>query len=105
MATNGRINVKDAVRIAVDYVRELYAPEELVDLRLEEVELTESGKYWLVTLGFSRPEVKKQRSVDPVAAATSVLSVLRPQQLEREYKVVKINAKTGDVQSMKIRQV
>jgi hypothetical protein len=104
MAANGRINVKEAVRIAAGYVRDLYAPEELVDLRLEEVELSASGKYWLVTLGFSRPELKKQqRAMDP--ASGSVLSLLRPQELEREYKVVKIIAKSGDVQSMKIRQV
>jgi hypothetical protein len=104
MARNGRINVKEAVRIGVEYVRELYAPEELVDLRLEEVELSEDGKNWFVTLGFSRPELKKQqRPIEP--APGTVLSLLRPQTLEREYKVVKINAKSGDVQSMKIRQV
>jgi hypothetical protein len=45
VASNGRINVKDAVRIAVEYVRELYAPEQLDDLRLEEVELSEDGKH------------------------------------------------------------
>ena len=104
MAANGRINVKEAVRIAVEYVRELYAPDELVDLRLEEVELSESGKYWHVTIGFSRPELKKQqRQVEPPGG--SVLSLLRPQILEREYKVVTINAQSGDVRSMKIRQV
>ena len=103
MAVNGRINVKDAVRIAVEYVRGLYAPEELLDLRLEEVELSESGKYWLVTLGFV-PEIKKQqRPIEP--AAGGLLSMLRSQDLEREYKVVKINATSGDVQSMKIRQL
>jgi hypothetical protein len=103
MAANGRLNVKDAVRIAVEYVRDLYAPEELLDLRLEEVELSESGKYWLVTLGFSRPELKKQhRPLEP--AAGGLLSMLRPQDLEREYKVVKINATSGDVQSMKMRK-
>jgi hypothetical protein len=37
MARNGRINVKEAVRIAVEYVRDLYAPAQLDDLRLEEV--------------------------------------------------------------------
>jgi hypothetical protein len=104
VAANGRINVKEAVRIAVEYVRELYAPAELVDLRLEEVELSESAKYWLVTLGFSRPEVQKQhRQVE--SQGQTMVDLLRPRALEREYKVVKINAKSGDVQSMKIRQV
>ena len=103
MASNGRINVKDAVRIAVQYVRELYAPEELVDLRLEEVELSGSGKYWFVTLGFSRPEIRREQGgMEP--APGSLQTLLRPQALEREYKVVKIHAATGDVQSMKIRQ-
>jgi hypothetical protein len=103
VAVNGRINVNDAVRIAVEYVRELYAPEELVDLRLEEVELSESGKYWFVTLGFSRLDLKKQqRQVE--SPAVGVLSLLRPQALERAYKVVTINAQSGNVRSMKIRQ-
>jgi hypothetical protein len=103
MATNGRINVKDAVRIAVEYVRDLYAPEELVDLRLEEVELTEAGTYWFVTLGFSRPELQKQQSQNP-GPGGAMIDLLRPPALEREYKVVKINARSGDVQSMKMRK-
>lgn len=104
MARNGRINVKEAVRIAVEYVRELYAPEQLDDLRLEEVELSDDGKHWFITLGFAAPELKRQQR-QPEPPGGSVLSLLRPQTLEREYKVVKINARSGDVQSMKIRQV
>ena len=102
MAENGRLNVKDAVRVAVDYVRDLLSPDQLSDVRLEEVELSDDGDYWFVTVGFSRPEVQKQR--EAVATGSGILGLLRPQTLEREYKVVKINARSGDVQSMKIRQ-
>ena len=104
MASNGRINVKEAVRIAVEYVRDLYAPDELLDLRMEEVELSGSAKYWFVTLGFSRPEVRKRPS-QLCATGSAMIEMLRPQVVEREYKVATINAKSGEVQSMKIRQV
>src|SRR4051812_2774435 len=105
MADNNRVNVKDAVRIAVEYVRDLFAAEQLIDLRLEEVELSEDGEYWFVTLGFSRAEVQKQH--DPIESTVTgaLMGVLRPQTLQREFKVVKIHARSGDVQSVKIRQV
>jgi hypothetical protein len=57
-----------------------------------------------VTLGFSRPELRKQKAPIEVPTA-AVLGLLSPRTLEREYKVVKINAKSSAVQSMKIRQV
>lgn len=51
------IDVKQAVMAAFSYVSELYPKEQVNDLRLEEVERTEDGKYWLVTVGFSTPVV------------------------------------------------
>ena len=104
MATETRINVKDAVRIAVEYVRDLFATEQLIDLRLEEVELSDDGEYWYVTLGFSRPELQKQHDAVGTAVAGAILGALRPQTLARDYKIVKIHARSGDVQSVKIRQ-
>jgi hypothetical protein len=102
MAENGRLNVKDAVRVAVEYVKDLLAPDQLSDVRLEEVELSDDGEYWFVTVGFSRPELQRQR--ETALTGTAILGLLRPQALGREYKVVKIHAGSGDVQSMKIRQ-
>jgi hypothetical protein len=66
------------------------------DLRLEEAELSEDKKHWFITLGFIRPVDK---TINPVA------DLLAIRNYEREYKVFKIDATTGEVQSMKIREV
>lgn len=83
--------MKQAVRIAHDYFRELYEGREVEDLRLEEVELSEMGDCWYVTLGFNEPSRR--------AGFAGVLGVP-----PREYKVFKINAGSGAVQSMKMRK-
>ena len=66
------------------------------DLRLEEAELSEDKKHWFITLGFIRP-------VDKTSNLVADLLAIR--NYEREYKVFKIDATTGEVQSMKIREV
>ncbi len=47
------IDMKQAVQIALDFCHSLYAPEKLGDLLLEEVELSDDEKFWLVTIGFN----------------------------------------------------
>ena len=61
------------------------------DIRLEEVELTDDKNYWLITLGYELPDKFK--------------GVLGLQEFRREYKLFRINAQTGEVESMKIRSV
>jgi hypothetical protein len=71
----------------LEYYRSLYgrkAPE----ARLEEVELTDDGQYWLITLSYPDPD---QISWDLGG--------------KREYKVFKIAEPAGEVKSMKIRKV
>ena len=94
------VSVKDAVRIAVQYVRDLLSDESLSDLRLEEVERSESGDHWLITVGFSRPE--PQQSISPIT--NSIAERLRGRVLNREYRIVKVLAGSGEVQWMKIRK-
>jgi hypothetical protein len=51
------IEVKEAVRIAFQYMKEIFFEEQLYDLTLEEIELAEPSDdepYWLVTVGFTR---------------------------------------------------
>jgi hypothetical protein len=57
------------------------------DLRLEEVELSDDGSQWFITLGYST-------SVDGLG----IRSV-------RDYKIFTIDAITGEVKSMKIREL
>ena len=88
------IDAKEAVRIAFDYVRGLYAAEEIPHLTLEEVELAdnEGGEdFWLVTVSFLKPVPK------------SAIEAMTGQQGAPTYKILRIRAADGQVHSMKIR--
>lgn len=91
--TNKRIDVRAAVFAAKNYLQSLQGLLEyqIKDLRLEEVELSEDRKYWLITLGFITTTVGAEESF-----------FLKK---ERDYKVFKVNAETGEVESMKIREL
>jgi hypothetical protein len=91
------IDVKQAVQAAFAYVSELFPKDQVKDLRLEEVELTDDGKYWLVTVGMSSP------ILEYVEYPIALRSPLQERKLRREYKQLKIDARTGKVLSMKIR--
>ena len=97
------IDVKEAVKIATEYLKRLYEPAQLHDILLEEVELSDDEKYWYVTLGFSRPVA----STNPLQALTETFlktqSILNQTEYQREYKVFQIDTATGQVRSMKIR--
>jgi hypothetical protein len=80
------IVVKEAVRKAAEYFEDLYHGQ-FKNVLLEEVELNDG--YWLVTLGY-----------DVVPDVFSQLSGIR-----RRFKVFKIDGETGEVMSMKIREV
>ncbi|MBD1830469.1 hypothetical protein NDI47_16485 [Microcoleus vaginatus GB1-A2] len=91
------IDVRKAVGAAQQYFASLqdmigYPTE---DWRLEEAELSEDKKHWFITLGFIRPVDKTS---NPLA------NFMENPNYEREYKVFKIDATTGEVQSMKIRE-
>lgn len=92
------INVKDAVTAAEEFARTLYDATELRHLRLEEVEMASDERHWLVTLGWAEPAV----------ARGNPLSLTGPSAIEklpRVYKTFKVHADSGEVQSMKIRNV
>ena len=89
------IEVKPAVAAAVASLKNFYG--EPADLLLEEVERSEDGKYWLITLGFSAPFPSNPRNPLQQLGAALKSSV-------RVYKVIKIDADTGEFVSMKIRE-
>ncbi len=91
------IDVKEAVKIATGYMRDLYEADDIPNLLLEEVELSEDEKSWLVTLGFTREFLKPS----PLAIAVTNDS---PREI-RAYKVVRLNAVNGQVESLKIRKL
>jgi hypothetical protein len=80
------LDVKEAAQRASEYFANLYADRDVSNIQLEEVELSDDGKYWLITLSYP----------DHAAFLTS---------FKRKYKVFTIDAATGEVKSMKIRTV
>ncbi|MGC1309313.1 MAG: hypothetical protein WA885_18995 [Phormidesmis sp.] len=93
------VDVKSAIRAARIGFREFMEEEQTFDnVRLEEVELSEDEKYWMITLGydvFYEPyEVQNVFLTNPDFKAR-----------KREYKLFQVNADSGNVESMKIRTV
>jgi hypothetical protein len=81
------IGVKEAVTAATRFAADVYGEE--LGRTLEEVEPSSDERYWLITLGF----VDKS---NPFAAIAG-----RPGRIYKEFKV---NAESGAVISMKIRE-
>lgn len=89
------IDVKKATQAAREFAKNLLGPVE--GLRLEAIERTEDGRWWLVTLGFYRPFAKARRSrVDDLLALEAL------EELERVYKVFKVDASSGEVLGMQM---
>jgi hypothetical protein len=94
------IDVKQAVRAAIRYVADLYEGQGVYDIMLEEVE--HDATNWYVTVGLTRhvtqPKSRRTSLRDLALVETNPL-------IEREYKIVQVNATTGMPVSMKIRAV
>ena len=87
------MNVKEAAKLAKEYVSDLFADEEIANVGLEEIQLGSDGRFWEVTIGFSRPWDHRA-----LAAVTYGQKGLR-----RSYKVVRINDANRRVVSVKDR--
>lgn len=83
------IDVKQAAQLASNFITGLYPEQTISDVRLEEVELSEDEKYWLITLSF------------PAPPNSSVLNLGG----RRQYKIFKVDREGGEVLSMKIREL
>lgn len=94
------IDVKEAVKVAHNYARELYKDYgvgEVDPITLEEVELTDDERFWLITLGLYRSTLPTTTSPIEIFAGMTT-------KREREYRIVKIHSDSGKVRSMKIRE-
>jgi len=90
------MDVKEAVRKAKEYTKDLFAEEKAENIGLEEVEYDEVTANWIVTVGFSRPWDKPAGALGNLAQQLSIPT--------RSYKVVRIADQTGDVLSVKNRE-
>ncbi len=78
------IDVKMAANASVEYLRQLLP--NVNNVQLEEVEISEDEKFWSITVSFYDSDTYNMNF-----------------NKGRKYKVLKIDADTGNVQSMKIR--
>ncbi len=91
------MDMKEAIRKAKDYVKDVYAGEEVTNLGLEEVEHALVAGNWVVTLSFSRPWNTPRTRAQEVLENLGAVSALK-----RSFKVITI-ADDGTVLSMKNR--
>jgi hypothetical protein len=98
--TGPRVAVKEAVQRARAFLKDLYEGEELPNLRLEEVELSDDERHWLVTFGFTASEhdVEHGPNIGVWGGTTATRT-------KRDYKRIRIDADTGEAMSMKIRKL
>lgn len=88
------IDVKEAVKIATNYAKDIFPEGTFDQLTLEEVELDENGPFWNVTLGMGK--IIQDSPFDILSGKGAKLIV--------KYKVFKIHGETGKVHSVKIRK-
>lgn len=82
-----KIAPRDIVMRVISYLAEVTPPTQKVsEMRLEELEPVDEGKYWKVVLSYD-------------------ITGDYPFDKKREYKEFKSDATTGEVQSMKIMKV
>ena len=84
------MDVKEAVRTAKEYLGELFADEQIMNVGLEEVKFEDPSHHWNITIGFSRPWDQKN-------VLATALGEGRP---SRSFKVLRINDATGRVESL-----
>jgi len=83
------IDVKQASQKALEHFASLYPKIDSNDIMLEEAELTEDEKYWIITISYKIP--KGEKIGETFFGET------------RAFKTFKLLSDTGEVRSMKIR--
>ena len=87
------VSIKEATANAIAFAKGALEPEQTVGLRLEEVESTKVADQdaWLITLSMINTD-------NPLSAITLPNA-------KRDYKIFTVLKSTGEVTSMKIRQL
>ncbi len=81
------LDARKAGSIAIQYVKDVVGEAVLLsNIMVEEVDVTEDGNEWLITVGYS---------FGPLAAFND----------KRHYKIIHIHDSTSDVRRMRIRPV
>jgi hypothetical protein len=88
-----KVAVNQAVAIAIDFFKQVFSRGlPLNNVQLEELEMSDDGKRWLITVGYDDPA--------PPATLMEQAMRLRP---SRKYKVVHVDAESGQASAVKNR--
>jgi hypothetical protein len=89
------VDVALAVKTAMLFLRNVMQDQRSANALLEEVEQSEDGSEWLVTISVPTPQ-----------ASASLASVISPTLIEpRDYRLIRVNAANASVSSMRIRKL
>lgn len=96
------IDVQEAAEEAIKFALQLYGSDRVDDLRVEEFERSDDGEYWLITLGWIETATTRVPG-SGLGAFTGGGGEI--EKLPRTYKVFKVDVESGEVESMKMRDV
>ena len=82
----GKMDVREAVKKAKEGLATIFESESVSDLRLEEITFKQAPPTWNVTISFQRPQAI-------------------PLIPNRDFKVVHLDDRTGEVRSVSIRNL
>jgi hypothetical protein len=86
------VSLEKAIEKSKEFAHKYIEEDTLKNLRVEEVELTENERYWVITLGWDGARVQ----LTPFATAAGF-----PQSISRRYKNFYVDVDSGDVKKMK----
>jgi hypothetical protein len=103
MATlaKAKLDARDVIAKAKQWVLDTYADEAIADVGLEEVVL--NGKRWNITIGFKRKRIHPVRTLGDQLKNLNILS--SDGGYETTLKVVEISDETGEILGMRDRLV
>ena len=94
------MKVKEAVKVALEFVSDAFSDEKLSNLGLEEVVYDDLQEIWKITVGFSRPWDYPRHTI-----ASMTNPELLARAAIRTYKIVEIRDSDGEVTAIKVKIV
>jgi hypothetical protein len=88
------MDVQEAVKLAKDWVANVFSEEGITNVGLEEIDYDDEHRIWNVTLGFSRPWNTTRGVLTSLTGDTAV---------RRTYKILSVSDGDGKVLSLRNR--
>ena len=97
------IDVKTAVQAALLHLINLYEDSDIKDILLEEFEMSPDQRFWEVTFGFNVTETEIPSPIDEMLSRVQRTDTGERKKQTRKYKVLRVDADSGHVESMRIK--